>query len=316
MQASKALTETRVPHQVTARVARSVVRYMPAEPDAPNSAANGAPADPPAPLAATTATPPAEPPADPRHADPKYWQQRFDVTSGILARERELRQSEHVGLNSRITELQTEVQALKQAVPPAEIDPHTLFSQEEIDAYGEEQCRVMTRAAMKAAAQEAKKLIDVAVQPLRQKAETEATNDAATRKQRFVDQLTELVPDWQVTDKDPRWNDEQTGWLAQEDEHGAVRQDILNAHIQRGNAKGAAKMFQAFVKTIAVPVPPVAPSGSGAGAGEGAPPPAAGLTAPTDAEVKDYYKRSALNKVKEPERVSFEARLKLRNPAR
>lgn len=320
MTASPALKETRVPRQVSERLAQSVKRYAPAEPDTPNSADGAAPVVAPAAPTATPANTQAEPQVDPRHADPKYWQQRFDVTSGILSRERDQRVNERTTLNSQITELQIEVQRLsqlaKQAEAPAEIDLTAFYTPAQIEAYGEEQCRVMAQTAMKAASTEAQKLIDAAVRPLQKQRDSDATSDAEKRKQAFVDKLTELVPDWQVTDQDPRWVDETTGWLAQEDDHGAVRQDILNAHIRSGNAAGAAKMFKAFAKTIAVSPPPVAPSGSGAGAGEGAPPAAQGLTAPSDGEVKLFFKNSALGKVKDAERVEFEARMKLRSPRR
>jgi hypothetical protein len=312
MTASTALRETRVPRQVTERLNASVKRYTDPEPATPNPAADAAPADPPAAPAATPAHPQADPPADPRHADPNYWRQRFDVTSGILAREREQRLEQVAALNVRLTELHTEVQTLKQAAPEPEIDLTTLFTKEQIEAYGEEQCRVMAQTANRAAKAEAQKLIDAAVQPLKQLRESEATTNAETRKQAFQDKLTELFPEWPDTDKDARWHE----WLAQEDEHGATRQSILTAHVQAFNAVGAAKMFRSFAKTIAVPPPPVVPSGSGAGAGEGAPAAQSGLTAPTGAEVKDYYKRSALGKVKDSERVEFEARMKLRDPRR
>jgi hypothetical protein len=320
MSASPALKETRVPRQVSERLSASIKRYTPAEPVAQNPAEGAAPADPPAAPPAPPANIQAEPQGDPRHADPKYWQQRFDVTSGILSREREQRVTERTTLNSQITELQTKVEHLSQlaekAAPPAEIDLKQFFTDAQIESYGEEQCRVMAQTALKAASSEAQKMIDAAVRPLKQQRETDATTEAEKRKQAFVDKLTELVPDWQVTDQDPRWVDETTGWLAQEDEHGALRQDILNQHIRSGNAAGAAKMFKAFAKTLTVPTPPVPPSGSGAGAGEGAQPPAQGLTAPSDTDVKLFYKNSALGKVSDSQRVEFEARMKLRNPRR
>ena len=316
MSASPALKETRVPRQVSERLNASLKRYASAEPDAQNPAEGAAPAPAPAAPSATPANTQAEPPVDPRHADPKYWQQRFDVTSGLLAREREQRVGERNALNSQIADLQTEVQRLTQlvekAAPAAEIDLKQFFTDAQIETYGDEQCRVMAQTALKAAQTEAQKAIDAAVRPLKQQRETDATTDSEKRKQAFVDKLTELVPDWQVTDKDQRWLD----WLEEEDEHGAVRQDILNVHMASGNAAGAAKMFKTFAKTIAVPTPPVAPSGSGAGAGEGTPPAAQSLTAPSDAEVKDFFKRSALGKVKDAERVEFEARMKLRAPRR
>ena len=316
MTASAALTETRVPRQVSARLAASEARYRTPEPDTPTPAEGAAPANQPATPPAAPANTQPTPAADPRHADPNYWKQRFEVTSGILARERDQRVAQMEGMNTRITELQTQIQTLQAAAPTPEIDLTAFYTPAQIEAYGEEQCRVMASTAMKAAQVHAQKAIDAAVQPLKQRQESDATHSAEQRKQAFVDKLTELVPDWQVTDKDPRWCDEIDGWLAQEDEHGAVRQSILNAHIQSGNAVGAAKMFKAFTKSIAVVPPPVAPSGSGAGAGESAPVAQPGLTHPSPAEKKAFYTRSALNKVKDSERTEFEARLKLPNPAR
>ena len=323
MPASQASNETRLPRAVVRRSAAIAERYAPkAEPD-PNPAAAAAPASPPAAPAATTADPPpAAPTVDPRHSDPNYWKQRFDVTSGILAREREQRQARETELNQRLTELQDQTRTLQASAPAADIDLTAFYTPEQIAAYGEEQCRVMAQTAMKAASAKAKELIDAEVRPLREKATQDAVDETERIKNAFADKLTELVPDWRVTDVDPRW----LAWLDEEDENGATRQQVLDIHSRNRNAAACAKMFKLFAKVIAVPKPPVTPSGSGANPGSDATPPDAGAveaaTPPTAAEIKDFFKRSSTVRkgqfgfVTDEERTKFEARLKLKHPDR
>ena len=323
MPASQALNETRLPRAVRARSAAIAARYAPpAETEPPTPAAAAAPALPPAAPAATpTDTPPA-PAADPRHSDPNYWKQRFEVTSGILSKERAARQADNSELNRRITELQDQTRTLQAAAPAAEIDLTKYFTPAQIETYGEEQCRVMAQTADKAATTKAQELIDAAVQPLKDERKRNAETAAEERKAAFVDTLTELVPDWRVIDTDQRWLD----WLGEEDENEVKRQSILDQHIGSGNARAAAKLFQKFVKTVEVPAPPVGASGSGANPGGDATPPTPeavrGLTPLTAAEKRDFFKRSATVRKGQPgfvtdeERATFEARLKLEHPAR
>ena len=327
MTASVAQNETRLPRAVvrqSAAIAAAIAaRESANESGAPSADGNTAPitATTPAVPPATTSAPPATPPVDPRESDPNYWKQRFNVTSGILAKEREARKTEVEELRRKNAELQTQAASSTPAVPDTPIDLTAFYTPQQIETYGEEQCRVMAKTAMDAAQATAQKLIDAAVRPLKEQREQEKADATASRKQAFIDKLIELVPDYQVLDVDPRWSDEHTGWLAQEDENGVQRQQLLNIHIGNADAKRVAKMFEQFRASITTqaPTPPVTPSGSGAApAGDGQSPAAsvAGLTAPSDAEVRDYYKRSAIGKVKDDERVQFEARLKLRNAPR
>jgi hypothetical protein len=296
-------------------------RYTPASAESATSppADPAAPATPPAGAAATSVAPPASAPADPRENDPNYWRQRFNVTSGILAKERGERQSERGELNRRITDLQTQTASPK-AVPDAAIDLSKFYTPEQIEQYGEEQCRVMAKTAMDAAHSTAQALIDAAVRPLKEEREREVADAKQAKKDAFYTKLGELHPSYAEDDVDPRWADEHTGWLAQEDENGVVRQQLLNIHLANLDATKVAKMFRQWKASItaAPSVPPVAPSGSGAAPVDGAPPANLGTGAagaPSDADVKDFYKRAALGKVKDDERVAFDARMKLRNRA-
>jgi hypothetical protein len=320
MQPTQASNETKLPRAVLRRSQAIAERYAPkAEPDAPNPAADAAPATPPAaPPPATPAEPQAAAPAvDPRDTDPSYWRQRFSVTEGILRRERADRATEAETLHQRIAKLEDEARSF-QAQTPTKIDITQFYTPEQIEKYGEEQCEVMAATAMRAARMSAQESITAAVQPLKDHQTRTRDREAASAQQQFQDKLTELYPNWPVADKDPSW----LAWLAEDDENGAQRQSILTIHITNGNASGAARMFKAWEKTktpvAAPPTPPVTPSGSGAAPGSDTPqapaaPDGKAFTPPTGAEVKDYYKRSALGKVKDLERVAFEARLALRN---
>lgn len=325
MQPKTAPNETRLPRAVLRRSEAINARYAPPppEPETP-SAASPAPAPVPAPPAATTTDPPPAPPAPPdRTQDPTYWQQRFKVTEGILGSVRAQHTETLQAKDQQIAELKGQITEI-QAKAPAQLDLLQFFTQEEIDEYGEKQCRVMANAAVAAAKQTAKPLIAAEVQPQK---DAQVARDTETERQRLLDfqlDLTKLRPTWQADDKDPRWH----LWLSEDDElTGEPRQRTLDRHSAARNAPMIGRMFEAWAKTIAAPpapapppVPPIVPHGSGAAPGSDAPaapdPALAGLTAPSAQEVKDFYKRSALGKVKDDERAKFDARLKLRHPER
>jgi hypothetical protein len=307
MPPSQALTETRVPRQVADRAARSMARYAPVEPESP-----AAPTEAVVPAATTV-----EPPVDPRANDPSYWQQRFNVTQGMLARERETAKAKESETNRRLNELQEQVRTLQASgTPAAPIDITAFFTPEEIAKYGEEQCQVMARTSMRAAEKTSADRVAAAVQPLKDQQAQAAVAESEARVQSFRDRIQELCPDFD--DNDTRWRE----WLEQIDPRtDATHQSVLNIHIASLNAMGAAKVIKAWQATLAPrPVPPVSPSGTGAISGGGAEPPTpeavSALTAPTDAEVRDFYKRGALEKVSKEERIAFEARLKLRQKPR
>ena len=313
MAAPQASNDTFLPRAVVRRSAAIAERYRARE-----AALNPDPNAQPAPDAAPGAdgSPPAEPQhvtpppdTDPRENDPNYWKQRFRVTEGILARERVDSRARFDELNQRITELQEKTLGTKQAgTDPTEIDLSQFYTPEEIETYGEEQCRVMAKTSIAAA----RKMVE----PIKEERERSKQQDAADVKSRFKSTLTELRPTWEDDDKQPAWKQ----WLAEEDANGVVRQQLLDIHVGSGNAKAIAKMFTLWEKETARPVPPITPNGGGASHGSEPPAPTQGdvkaLTAPSKEEIKDYYKRSALGKVKDSERVAFDARLRLRHPDR
>lgn len=332
MQPNTASNETKLPRAVIKRSAAIAARYAkPDEPDEPNPASeNAAPASPPAaPPAPPIDAQPPTPPADPRVTDPAYWQQRFQVTQGILSRERQERATQVEDLHRKVDDLTAQLRTSQVTKPTDDkIDVTQFYTPEQIEKYGEEQCESMARTAMRAASKVAQDQIAAAVQPLKDQQTRAVANAAADAKRTFVEQLTELYPNYAAVDVDPRW----LKWLA-EDENGVERNDILQIHIDKRDARAIARMLKAWEKTtvaapapVPPPAPPITPSGSGASPGSDAPeaprnPAAAEAGYPGKAEIKDFYKRAATVRKGQPgyvtdqDRVAFEARLALRTTA-
>ena len=317
MQASQAVESNTVLPRAIVRRSQAIAERIKARESKPESAdPEATPAEPIA-QAATTVEPPATPvepaapAADPRESDPAYWKQRFLVTNGLLTAERRERQGETAALNQRMTELQEQLRTLQADKPAAPIDVSQFFTAEQIEQFGEEQCVAMARAATKSAQTAVQQAIEAEVKPIREAQQRTAEQTVAEAKRVFVDELARLVPDYSVIDASDDWK----AWLAQEDEAtGLDRGEILDKHVRLRNPQRVARLFEDFRKSRPQPLqPPVVGRGEGAGpTGEALPVPQAGLKPPTDAEVREYYKRAGLGKVKDSERVEFEARLKLR----
>lgn len=319
MQASPATNDTPLPRAIRRQMAALADRAAAAEPEPSTVVPNAPPAQPSAqatpPADPSTVQPPApsaaplQPPTDPRHSDPAYWKQRFSVTAGVLERERAERVTAESAFQQRIAELQAQVASLQAGAPAPQVDPKQLLTQEQIDALGEEEANAVVAAAAKAAEQAAQRVLEAHVKPLQERATQDQAQADRARKQAFTDRLTELVPDWSTIDAEEGW----LNWLAAEDEAtGLPRQQILNTHVGRYDAVKAAKMFQVYKDLMTPPAPPVAPHGSGATpAGDLLQPDALASRPLSSQEIKDFYKRSALGKVSNEERVQFEKRRQL-----
>ena len=313
-QASQALNETRLPRAVLRRSAAIQARLdaQKAESEAPVADPNAPPAPPSAEAAPPVATTPPAPAQDPRENDPAYWKQRFNVTAGVLRAERDERAAEAADFNRRIAELEDQIRNLQATAPSASaaVDATTILTQEQIETLGTEEAQAVVDAALKVARETAQKAIEAEVKPLRDARARDAADAQRARDNAFLEKLYELAPD--LDDKDENW----LAWLAQEDEAtGLQRQAILTQHVAKRDAVKAAKMhaqWKASIAAPAPPAPPVSPSGSGAAPAGLDPRQPTMLKAPTQAEIKEFYKRASLGKVTDAQRVEFEARLKLR----
>lgn len=327
--ASQASNEVKLPRAVL-RVSKHIEDRL-----AEQRAAANPPETPPAetpPQAPVAETPPAPtPPAPPapavdRENDAAYWKHRFQTADGIARAEmRREHAAEVATLNQRITELQEQVRTVQAAAPKPPIDLAKVFKPEEIEKYGEEQCRAMVTAATTAADERMREVLEAEVKPLKDAAKKrdedairQQTDAAENAKAKFLADVRVGYPKFDEVDVSPGW----IAWLNEMDENtGLPRGEILTAHAARHNAPAVVKMFKTYEALTAPPAPPVAPHG-GAADGGGMPPPATPAPAggaPTDAEVREFFKRVALDpqgkKVSREEKIAFEARMKLRrNP--
>jgi hypothetical protein len=309
--ASQALNETRLPRAVLQRSAAIQAR-IDARTEPKAASADDAPPVIPSADDATPVDPnnPPAPPVDPRENDPAYWKQRFKVTQGVLTRERTERTEGEREFNRRLTELQDQIRTLQASTPaaPEELDVSAFLTPEQVESLGEEEAKTIVKTAVDAARRTARQLVDAELQPLREQRATAQATTVRDQKAEFTDKLAELVPDFEEIDTNEGWN----AWLAQDDEAtGMQRQLLLDHHVGKLDAKKTAAMFDTYKKVAQLPQPPVVPNGNGA-VPPGVPPSQVALKPLTQGEIKDFYKRSALGKVKEAERLTFEARRKLR----
>lgn len=327
-QASQPSNETRLPRAVVRRVAAATAPRT-ANPADPEPTAPVAPSDTPnAPVAAVpdaSAPKTPTPPEDPRHSDPTYWKHRFEAVAGRL-RAREDEHKAAIGtLRQENDQLRTEILRLQQATPTstpqATINLAEFFTPEQIKNLGEDDATAMAQAAVNAAMKVARETVTAEIKPLLTRQQEDSEAEAARKVREFEEAVEEAVPNYRVLDKDEGW----LTWLDEEDAAtGLVRQEILTRHCARLDAPKVVKMFQAYLAQAAaaapqVPEPPIAPSGSGATGGDTPPqlPRGAGTGYPTQAEIKDFFKRSATKKpgdvgfVTDKERAEFEARLRL-----
>lgn len=294
-----------------------------AVPAAPTVDPTSAPNDPtpPGSVAAPPATPPAspEPPADPRENDPVYWRHRYKTVEGVLRVERQQRQDEQDRHHQEVTQLQEQIRSLQAQQPAPAPDLTKLFTPEQIEKFGADQLATVATAAQKAARDEAQALIQAAVKPLQEERKARTEQTEADRQAAYLGKLAELVPNYAEIDASDEWK----LWLAQvDDDTEEQRQETLMRYHRAMNARQVAKIFKRFEQESApapVPAPPVTPHGGAVADGANAPRAAsAALTVPTEAEVRDFYKRCATKKpgqngyVTDAERKTFEKRLELK----
>jgi hypothetical protein len=308
----------------SARIAALLEAQRNPAPTPPADAPNPAPASPAPPIAVAAPTTPDPnastasglPPGDPRENDAGYWRQRAKAVFGMFERSRE----DVRGLREQIRELREQLRT-KEASAPAEtpVDLESLFSADERQQYGDEQLKLIARVANKLGTRGVEEAVTRATQPLKDRIEGDKESEAQRKWDQFTTALVTLCPDALDIDKTPEWG----VWLQTVDEASGVTYfQQLKAHEGRYDAASVARLFNRYKADAGLgtapnpappaaapaPKPPVAPR-SGGGHGSGELPQAQVLSAPSKAEIRDFYKRASLNKVTPAEREAFEARL-------
>lgn len=312
MQAS-ALNETRLPRQIREQSDRLKQQYggPVSGKDEPDTSAPTPPAPAPgAPVAATPAdpaalTPPAE--VDPRENDPTYWRHRFDVTQGVLRKARTDHQVAVNALQSQVAELTEQLRTTQAATAPAPtVDLLAYYTQEQIDDIGEDQARANIELITKTVRTQVSAALQQEVKPLKD-AQANAKKAAVdARNAAFTEALVELVPNVMEIDESPEW----LAWLAERNDDGILRQNVIDEHLRNYDAPRVAAMVKSFQKTQQRPTPPVTPNGTGAAPTQ-MPKQGDVLTAPTGPEMKEHYKQRSLGKLSKEQMERFDKRLKL-----
>jgi len=309
-------THVRIPRQVREQALRAENLLKPGS----SEPVPQPPQDPPAPAAAApvpsfTVEELLTAPSPEKNASRDYWHQRANVIEGIRRREKLTADQRAEALQGQIQKLEQKLLEAKNAAPVAQpvLDVKKEFTPEDIELFGEERCMVMLRERQRAV-QEASAQIEskfrAELDAQKAKNDDKAQQEANERHQKFLDALTGFVPTWQVVNKDPQWLE----WLAQDDpQTGIPRQQLLNEHQRRGNARNVANLFDAFFKSLgSVPTPPPAavPVADGAGGAQGSASPAPAAEGRlTDAQIREGYKNIATGRLKGEEAKRFEARV-------
>jgi DNA repair exonuclease SbcCD ATPase subunit len=193
---------------------------------------------------------PAAPPPAPPEADAAEWRARYNTLRGKYDAEvprlaKELREikERNKALDEQIASLRTELQTA-QAKAPATPALDDLNLDPDLVAYIEQRAQAIAAQQM---------------EPMRQmvdesKADREARlarEQDEERKTRFLNELTEFVPDWQAFDKEPGFD----AFLKQQDEAtGSSRQDVLTSAARSYDVLGVARVFNRY-RTVRAATP-------------------------------------------------------------
>lgn len=223
--------------------------------------APAAPTETAAPAAAAPATPTPPPAATPKesvNAEVEHWKQRYIAIEGKFKAEVPRLYAENRSLKAEIATLKANPPAAPATAPQAadtEADATVLR-----EMLGEDGFKALNRIMSK---REQPKPADAVPPP--------------PQANPFIEDLTALVPDWETVNSDPDW----LKWLGETDPTTReVRQSLLTELEQAGNAKGVARMMQAF-RSAPPPAPAKPKPATRPTLAEQVAPPTAAVPAPT-----------------------------------
>lgn len=178
------------------------------------------------------------------------WKQRYDTLQGKYNAEVGRVARENSELRSQLQQLSTQVEQLtksKQSAP--EPDPTPLVRPEDAENYGSDMIDLVRRVAQDTIqrrevelGQVIKELRDENAE-LKRSLESVEQRQGQTARERFIDQFSRLVPDWEAINQNPAF----LSWLEQADPlTGQPRQILLDAAHSALDAPRVAAFFNAF----------------------------------------------------------------------
>lgn len=181
-----------------------------------------------------------DPPAPPEGDPPVDWEHRFktqkqkyDETIPVLRQENE-------SLGQRVQELEDLLKKAKPDADPA-VQAKPVFSEEEIEEYGEDFLNLITRVAGRR--ENPDNDVSKELAELKEQFGSIAETQAKTATDHFYADLGELVPDWETINTDPEFH----AWLAAEAPlTGNERQVFLSEAQRQLDARKVAGFFTAW----------------------------------------------------------------------
>jgi hypothetical protein len=180
--------------------------------------------------------PPAPPPED-QNVSPAEWEQRYKAMKGRAEQMRDqMGQMVHA-----VQQLQAENATLRnsQPPPPQVTEPVNLLTEQEVQDYGEDFVDVVRRVSVGVAAP-----LQAEIQHLRAQLGTVQQETGNSFLTRMNATISGLIPNWQEINRHPRF----MHWVQLPDVFsGAIRQQLMQAAWDNGDAMRVAAFFQAFL---------------------------------------------------------------------
>lgn len=221
---------------------------------------------------------------------------RFKVLQGKYNSEVPRLNAENKDLKTRLQQLEHEIEVMKNSKPP-----ESLVKPEEVEQYGEGLIDVARRIAREElAAKQAE------IDALKNRIDSLSNVTTQNVEASFFKSLTEMVPDWEQVNQDPKF----LTWLDEVDElTGETRQSLLSRAEKGRDAARTAKFFNAYKKTSST----WAANTTNALESQVAPPTNKAPNAPpakkiwTRAEVADFYAKARRGDIKDEDVIAIEA---------
>ena len=218
----------------------------------------------PAPEPTTPAEPdpaPSPSPAPEPAPAPADWEQRYRTLQGKYDSQVPALQGQVQQLTSQLTHLTSKLEAFT-ATPPAPEPQVSPVTDREREMYGEDLIDVIKRQATEVASTMTKDMqvklttLEKENKELRDQLQGVSGQQADTREQQYLGSLSQLVPDWQTINRDPRFHE----WLTTMDDLGGVpRQAYLDSAYNAKDVQRTAKIFSTFKQTLSPTPAPSAP---------------------------------------------------------
>lgn len=168
------------------------------------------------------------------------WEHRFKTQKQKYDEAVPALRTENEQQAARIAELEGLIEKAKPEPEPA-VPEKPVFTEAEIEEYGEDFLNLITRVAGAQADPTAN--VSKELSELKTQFDAISQSQAKTAQDRFFDDLTELVPDWEKVNEDDAFK----AWLAEEmPMTGMERQAFLNEAQRKNDARKVASFFTAW----------------------------------------------------------------------